>query len=220
VPYKDVNEKLLHLSHLLSIGSPRDTYRQGMLQEEDLTLFNGDQSEAGPEVDTLNNRDNKPDLALCNSCGAILACDAIVVEKESAESEGGQEAVLRVFRVCGLANDQNRASLNRVGEFIYSFFCYLQCGPQHLEEACMRSASCLKLLCADCYGSEATAPLPSHASASSTHRTASPVISDHDRTQPHACRLLPAPIQDHATAPVLLPCALPHESSNPPGRNP
>jgi hypothetical protein len=36
-----VNEKLLHLSHLLSIGSPRDTYRQGVLQEEDLTLFNG-----------------------------------------------------------------------------------------------------------------------------------------------------------------------------------
>jgi hypothetical protein len=31
LPYKNVNEKLLHLSHLLSIGSPRDTYRQGVV---------------------------------------------------------------------------------------------------------------------------------------------------------------------------------------------
>ena len=72
---------------------------------------------------------------------------------ESAESGGGQEAVLRVFRVCGLTNDQDRASLNRVGELIYSFFCHVQGGSQHLEEACRRSASSLELLCADCYAS-------------------------------------------------------------------
>jgi hypothetical protein len=60
VPYKNVNGKLLHLSHLLSIGSllsissPRDTYRQGVLQEEDLTLFKGAQSQARQDVDTLN----------------------------------------------------------------------------------------------------------------------------------------------------------------------
>jgi hypothetical protein len=149
VPYKNVNEKLLHLSHLLSIGSPRDTYRQGVLQEEDLTLFNGAQS----DVDTLNNHDNKLDFVSCSSCGAALACNPIGVEEESAESGGGQEAVLRVFRVCGLTNDQDRASLNRVGELIYSFFCHFQGGSQHLEEACMRSASSIELLCADCYAS-------------------------------------------------------------------
>jgi hypothetical protein len=135
VPYKKVNEKLLHLSHLLSIGSPRDTYRQGVLQEQDLTLFNGAQSQARQDVDTLNNHDNKLDFVSCSSCGAV------VVEEESAESGGGQEAVLRVFRLCGLTNDQDCASLNRVGEFIYSFFCHVQGGSQHLEEACMRSAS-------------------------------------------------------------------------------
>ena len=159
VPYKNVNEKLLHLSHLLSIGSPRDTYRQGVLQEEDLTLFNGAQSHARQDVDTLNNNDNKLDFVSCSSCGAALACDAIAVEEESAESGGGQEAVLRVFRVCGLTNDQDRASLNGVGEFIYSFFCHLQGGSQHLEEACMRSASSLELLCADCYASRETPAL-------------------------------------------------------------
>lgn len=62
MPYKNVNEKLLHLSHLLRIGSPRDTYRQGVLQEEDLTLFNGAQSRARQDVDTLNNHDNQLDL--------------------------------------------------------------------------------------------------------------------------------------------------------------
>jgi len=159
VPYKDVNGKLLHLSHLLSIGSPRDTYRQGVLQEEDLTLFNGDQSQARQDVDTLNNHDNKLDFVLCSSCGAALACDAIAVEEESAESGGGQEAVMRVFRVCGLTNDQDRASLNRVGELIYSFFCHVQGGSQHLEEACRRSASSLELLCADCYASRETPAL-------------------------------------------------------------
>jgi hypothetical protein len=116
VPYKNVNEKLLHLSHLLSIGGLRDTHRQGVLQEEDLTLFNGAQSQARQDVDTLNNYDNKLDFVSCSSCGAGLACDAIAVEEESAESGGGQEAVLRVFRVCGLTSDQDRASLNRVGE--------------------------------------------------------------------------------------------------------
>jgi hypothetical protein len=156
VPYKNVNEKLLHLSHLLRIGSPRDTYRQGVLQEEDLTLFNGAQSRARQDVDTLNNHDNKLDFVLCSSCGAALACDAIAVEEESAESGGGQEAVLRVFRICGLTNDRDPASLNRVGEFIYSFFCYFQGGSQHLEEACRRSASSLELLCADCYASRET----------------------------------------------------------------
>jgi hypothetical protein len=156
VPYKDVNEKLLHLSHLLSIGSPRDTYRQGMLQEEDHTLFNGVKSEVRQDVDTLNKRDNKLDVALCSSCGATPACDAIAIEEESAESGGGQEAVLRIFRVCGLKSDQDRASLNRVGEFIYSFFSYSHGGSLRLEEACMRSASRLKLLCADCYASRET----------------------------------------------------------------
>ena len=156
VPYKNVNEKLLHLSHLLSIGSPRDTYGQGMLQEEDLTLFNGAQSQARQDVDTLNSHDNKLDFVPCSSCGAALACDAIAVEEENAESGGGHEAVLRVFRVCGLTNDQGRASLNRVGEFIYSFFCHVQGGSQHLEEACMRSASRLEVLCADCYASRET----------------------------------------------------------------
>ena len=52
VPYKNVNEKLLHLSHLLSIGSPRDTYGQGVLQEKDLTLFNGAQSQVRQDVDS------------------------------------------------------------------------------------------------------------------------------------------------------------------------
>jgi hypothetical protein len=154
-----MNEKLLHLSHLLSIGSPRDTYRQGMLQEEDLTLFNGAQSETRQDVDTLNNHDNKLDFASCSSCGTALACDAIAVEEESTESGGGQEAVMRLFRVCGLTNDQNRASLNGVGEFIYSFFCHFQGGSQHLEEACMRSASSLERLCADCYASRETPAL-------------------------------------------------------------
>jgi hypothetical protein len=156
VPYKDVNEKLLHLSHLLNIGGSRGTDGRGMLQEEDLTLFNGAQSQTRQDVDTLNNHDNKLGFALCSSCGAILACDASAVEEESAESGGGQEAVLRVFHVCGLTNDQNRASLNRLGEFIYSFFCHFPGGSQHLEEACMRSASRLKLLCADCYASRET----------------------------------------------------------------
>ena len=159
VPYKDVNGKLLHLSHLLSIGSPRDTYRQGVLQEEDLTLFNGAQSQARQDVDTLNNHDNKLDVVSCSFCGAALACDAMAVEEESAESGGGQEAILRVFRVCGLTNDKDLASLNRVGEFIYSFFCHLQGGSQYLEEACMRSASSLELLCADCYASRETPAL-------------------------------------------------------------
>jgi hypothetical protein len=156
VRYKDVNEKLLHLSHLLSIGTPRDTYRQGMRQEEDHTLFNGAQSEVRQDVDTLNNRDNKLDFALCSSCGATPACDAIAVEENSAESGGGQETVLGVFRVCGLTDDQNRASLNRVGECIYSFFCHFPGGSRNLEEACMRSASRLKLLCADCDASRET----------------------------------------------------------------
>jgi len=158
VPYKNVNEKLLHLSHLLRIGSPRDSYRQGVQQEKDLTLFNGAQSRARQDVETLNNHDNKLDFVLCSSCGAALACDAIAIE-ESAESGGGQEAVLRVFRICGLTNDHDRASLNSVGEFIYSFFCYFQGGSQHLEEACMRSASSLELLCADCYASRETPAL-------------------------------------------------------------
>ena len=152
VPYKNVNETLLHLSHLLSIGNPRDTYRQGMLQEEDLTQLNGAQSQAPQDVDTLNNHD-KLDFASCGSCGAALACDAIAVEEGSDESGAGQEAVLRVFRVCGLTNDQDGASLNRVGECIYSFFCSLPGGSQHLEEACMRSASSLEALCAGCYAS-------------------------------------------------------------------
>jgi hypothetical protein len=127
-----------------------------MLQEEDLTLFNGAQSQARQDVDTLNNHDDKLDFASCSSCGAAVACDAFAVEEESLESDGGQQAVLRVFRVCGLTRDQDRASLNRVGECIYSFFCYLQGGSQHLEEACMRSASSLKLLCANCYTSRET----------------------------------------------------------------
>jgi hypothetical protein len=127
-----------------------------MLQEEDLTLFNGAQSQARQDVDTLNNHDKKLDFASCGSCGAALASDAISVEEESAESGGGEEAVLRVFRVCGLTNDQDRASLNRVGECIYSFFCYLQGGSQHIEKACMRSTSNLELLCADCYASGET----------------------------------------------------------------
>jgi hypothetical protein len=153
VPYKNVNEKLLHLSHLLGVGSRRDTCRQGVLQEEYLTFFNGDQSQARHDVDTLNNPDNKLNFVPCSSCGAALACDAIAVEEGSTESGCGQEAVLRVFRVCGLTNDKDRASLDRVGEFIYSFFCHFQSGSQHLEEACMRSTSRLELLCADCYAS-------------------------------------------------------------------
>ena len=159
VPYKNVNEKLLHLSHLLSIGSPRDTYRQGVLQEEDFTLFNGAQSQARQHVDTLNNHNNKLDFASCSSCGAALACDAIAVDEESAESGGGQEAILRIFRICGLTNDQDRPSLNKVGEFIYSFFCHFHGGSQHLEEACMHSASSLELLCARCYASRETPAL-------------------------------------------------------------
>ena len=159
VPYKNVNEKLLHLSHLLSIGSPRDTYRQGVLQEEDFTLFNGAQSQARQGVGTLNNHDNRLDFVSCSSCGAAPACDAIAVDEESAESGGGQEAILRIFRICGLTNDQDRPSLNKVGEFIYSFFCHFHGGSQHLEEACMHSASSLELLCARCYASRETPAL-------------------------------------------------------------
>jgi hypothetical protein len=159
VPYKDVNGKLLHLSHLLSIGRPRDTYRRGVLQEEDFTLFNGAQSQARQDVGTLNNHDNRLDFVSCSSCGAAPACDAIAVDEESAESGGGQEAVLRVFRVCGLINDRDRACLNRVGEFIYSFFCHFQGGSQPLEEACMHSASSLEQLCADCYALRETPAL-------------------------------------------------------------
>ena len=159
VPYKNVNEKLLHLSHLLSVGRPRDTHRQGMLQEEDLTLFNDDQAQARQDVDTLKNHENKLDFVSCGSCGAAPACDAIAVEEKNDESGGGQEAVLRVFRICGLINDQDRASLNRVGELIYSFFCHLQGGSQHLEGACRRSASSPELLCADCYASRETPAL-------------------------------------------------------------
>jgi hypothetical protein len=129
-----------------------------MLQEED-TLFNGAQSEPQQDEDMLNNYDNKLDFALCSSCGSTLASDAIALEEKSAESRGAQEAILRIFLICGLTNDQNRASLNKVGEFIYSFFCYLQGGSQHFEEACMRSASRLKLLCADCYTSHETPAL-------------------------------------------------------------
>jgi hypothetical protein len=105
VPYKDVNEKLLHLSHLLSIGSPRDTYRQGMLQEEDLTRFDVAQSAVGEDEDMLNNHDDRLEFASCDSCGGIVACDAIALEEESADSRAGQEAVLWVFRACGLTND-------------------------------------------------------------------------------------------------------------------
>jgi hypothetical protein len=150
VPYKNVNEKLLHLSHLLSIGSPRDTYRRGVLQEEHLTLYNCAGSQARRDVGTLNDHDNRLDFVSCSSCGSVPASDAIAVDEESAESGGGQEAVLRVFYVCGLTTDQHRASLNNVGELIYSFFCYFQGGSQHLEEACRRSTSSLDLLCADC----------------------------------------------------------------------
>jgi hypothetical protein len=117
-----------------------------VLREEDLTLFNGAQAQARQDVDTLNNHDNKLDFVSCSSCGAAPACDAIAVEEKNAESGGGQEAVLRVFRICGLTNDQDRASLNRVGELIYSFFCHFQGGSQPLEEACRRSASSLELL--------------------------------------------------------------------------
>jgi hypothetical protein len=110
-------------------------------------------------VDTLNNHDNRLDFVSCSSCGAAPACDAIAVDEESAESGSGQEAVLRVFRVCGLTNDQDRACLNRVGEFIYSCFCHFQGGSQPLEEACIRSASSLELLCADCCASCETSAL-------------------------------------------------------------
>jgi MinD superfamily P-loop ATPase len=89
-----------------------------VLQEEDITLFNGAPAQAWQDVGTLNTHDNKLDFVSCSSCGATLACDAIAIEEESAESGGAQEAVLRVFRVCGLLNDQDRASLNRVGELI------------------------------------------------------------------------------------------------------
>jgi hypothetical protein len=109
-----------------------------VLQEEDLTLFNGAQSQARQDVDPLSNHDKKLDFVSSSSCGAALACDTNAVAEESTESGSGQEAVLRVFRVCGLTNDQDRASLNKVGEFIYSFFCHFQGGSQYLEEACMR----------------------------------------------------------------------------------
>jgi hypothetical protein len=124
-----------------------------MLQEEDLTPFDVAQSVVGEDEDMLSNYGDGLEVALCGSCGGTLACDAIALEEESAESGGGQEALLRVFRVCGLTSNQDRASLNGVGECIYSFFCYLQGGSQHLEEACMRSASSLKRLCVNCYTS-------------------------------------------------------------------
>src|SRR5271154_2977887 len=37
---------------------------------------------------------------------------------------------------------------------------------------------------------------------------------------PHSCRLPPAPIQDHATAPDLLPCAVPYRKDDPTNRHP
>jgi hypothetical protein len=46
-----------------------------------------------------------------------------------------------------------------VGEFIYSFFCHFPGGSRRLEEACMRSASHLKVLCADCSTSHETPAL-------------------------------------------------------------
>jgi hypothetical protein len=156
VPYKNVNEKLFHLSHLLSLGSPRDTYRQGVLQEEDLTQFNGAQSQARQAGDTLNIPTISWTLCHVAPGGPLLPVTPFAVEEESAESVGGQEAILRVFRVCGLTNDQDRPSLNKVGEFIYSFSRHFQGGSQHLEEACMRGASSLELLCPDCYASRKT----------------------------------------------------------------
>jgi hypothetical protein len=57
-----------------------------VLQEEDFTLFNGAQSQARQDVDTLNNHDNKLDFVSCSSCGAAPACDAIAVEEKNAES--------------------------------------------------------------------------------------------------------------------------------------
>jgi hypothetical protein len=111
VPYEDVNGKLLHLSHLLSIGSPRDMYRRGVLQEEDHTLCNSSGSQARQDAGTLNNYDNRRDFVSCSSCGAASACDAIAVDEESGESAGGEGAVLRVFRASGLTDDHDRASM-------------------------------------------------------------------------------------------------------------
>jgi hypothetical protein len=130
---------------MLSIGRPQDTYRRGVLQEEYFTLFNGAQSQARQDVGTLNNEDNRLDFVSCSSCGAAPACDAIAVDEESAESGGGQEAVLRIFRVCGLIDDRDRACLNRVGEFIYSFFCYFRAARNpSSRRACavLRALSC------------------------------------------------------------------------------
>jgi hypothetical protein len=65
---------------------------------------------------------------------------------EDAESNAGPQAVLRVFRACELTNDSgnaDRGSLSRVGEFIYSFFYYLDDGSLGIE-LCERSASSLE----------------------------------------------------------------------------
>jgi hypothetical protein len=104
-----------------------------VLQEEDHTLCNSSGSQARQDAGTLNNYDNRRDFVSCSSCGAASACDAIAVDEESGESAGGEGAVLRVFRASGLTDDHDRASMNRVGEFIYSFFCYFQGGSQHLD---------------------------------------------------------------------------------------
>src|SRR5258708_26914944 len=52
--------------------------------------------------------------------------------------------------------------------------------------------------------------LRSDASVSSTRRAASPATPVHHRTLLHSCRWLLAQIQDLATEPDLLPCAVPY----------
>jgi hypothetical protein len=79
-----------------------------------------------------------------------ILSDATHVAVDGAESNVDLQAVLRVFRACGLAHDPgnaDRGSLSRVGEFIYSFFFYLHNGSQDIEELCKGSASSLEPVC-------------------------------------------------------------------------
>jgi hypothetical protein len=62
--------------------------------------------------------------------------------------------------------------------------------------------------------------LRSDASVSSTRRAASPATPVHHKTLLHSCRCLLAQIQDLATEPDLLPCAVPYRKNHPANRHP
>lgn len=155
LPYKDVNERLLHLSHLLSIGNTKQASERGDPLENGSTLCDDSQSRNRADTVSPKDHDKGLDVNFCSSCGAVSANDAVSVRAENA-GLGRMEPVLRVFRLCGLTKEHKGASLTGIGEFIYSFFCHVSGGTQRLDDACTRSASCLELLCASCHSAHET----------------------------------------------------------------